>query len=64
VAQEVQAQAEAQRHLTTLPIVNEKSAGIDVGDASHRVCVGIETEGHGTRREFSAMTPGLRELVT
>jgi transposase len=62
-AQEAQAQAEAQRQMATLPVVNEKPAGIDVGDASHWVCVGIDTQGRGNCREFSAMTAGLRELV-
>jgi transposase len=62
-AQEAQAQAEAQSRMTTLPVVHAKPAGIDVGDASHWVCVGIDPQGRGHCREFSAMTSGLRELV-
>src|SRR5262249_38027510 len=61
--QEAQAQAAAQRQKTTLAIVNEQAAGIDEGDASHWVCVGIGPEGHGHCREFSALTSGLRELL-
>jgi len=38
------------------------AAGIDVGDATHWVCVADAPEGVSTR-EFPAHTPGLRELV-
>ena len=43
--------------LAPLPVLHPQAAGIDVGDASHWVCVGDAT------REFPAHTPGLRELV-
>ena len=46
-----------------LPITHPHAAGIDVGDASHWVCVADAPGGADTTREFPAHTPGLRELV-
>ena len=43
-----------------LPITQPRAAGIDVGDATHRVCVDSTP---GGVREFPAHTPGLRDLV-
>ena len=43
-----------------LPITRPHAAGIDVGDATHWVCVGSAADGV---REFPAHTPGLRDLV-
>ncbi|HEY2911194.1 MAG TPA: transposase, partial [Gemmataceae bacterium] len=39
------------------------AAGIDVGDASHWVCVEATPDGSDPVREFPAHTPGLRELI-
>jgi len=39
------------------------AAGIDVGDASHWMCVDATPDGSDTVREFPAHTPGLRDLV-
>jgi transposase len=63
VAQEAQAHLEAQEKLATLPIVHAHAAGIDVGDASHWVCVEQTPNGAPRVREFSAMTHGLRQLI-
>jgi len=46
-----------------LPVHHPGAAGIDVGDASHWVCVATAPGGADTTREFPAHTPGLRELV-
>ena len=43
-----------------LPITQPRAAGIDVGDATHWVCVDSTPDGV---REFPAHTPGLRDLV-
>ena len=43
-----------------LPITRHHAAGIDVGDATHWVCVGSAADGV---REFPTHTPGLRDLV-
>jgi transposase len=63
VAQEAQAHLQAQEKLATLPIVHSHAAGIDVGDASHWVCVEQTPDGAPRVREFSAMTHGLREMI-
>jgi transposase len=63
VAQEAQAHLQAQEKLATLPIVHRHAAGIDVGDASHWVCVEQTPDGTPRVREFSAMTHGLREMI-
>ena len=49
--------------LASLPVHHPHAAGIDVGDASHWVCVDATPDGSDTVREFPAHTPGLRELV-
>jgi len=46
-----------------LPIQHAHAAGIDVGDASHWVCVDSTPDGSDTTREFPAHTPGLRDLI-
>ena len=60
-----QARREAQEcaELGSLPVQHSHAAGIDVGDASHWVCVDTTPDGSDTVREFPAHTPGLRELV-
>jgi len=49
--------------LASLPVQHAHAAGIDVGDASHWVCVDATPDGSDTVREFPAHTPGLRELI-
>jgi transposase len=49
--------------LASLPVQHPHAAGIDVGDASHWVCVASAPYGSPTVREFPAHTPGLRQLV-
>jgi transposase len=63
-AAEAKEQAEAQAKLDGIPVVHAHAAGIDVGDATHWVCV-ERTPASAERevREFSAMTHGLRALV-
>jgi len=48
--------------LASLPIQQRHAAGIDVGDATHWVCVDANG-GDVAVREFPAHTPGLRDLV-
>ena len=48
--------------LAALPVQHVKAAGIDVGDATHWVCVDADG-GDAAVREFPAHTPGLRQLV-
>jgi transposase len=55
-------QAEACAKLASLPIQQAHAAGIDVGDATHWVCVDADG-GDAAVREFPAHTPGLRQLV-
>lgn len=55
--------AAAAAELATLPVQHLHAAGIDVGDASHWVCVESTPDGSDTVREFPAHTPGLRALV-
>jgi transposase len=57
------AEAESCARLASLPIQHAHAAGIDVGDASHWVCVEQTPDGTSTVREFPAHTPGLRDLV-
>ena len=45
--------------LTSLAVQHPKAAGIDVGDATHWVCVDADG-GDAAVREFPAHTPGLR----
>src|SRR5918997_818948 len=55
-------EAEACAQLAALPIQQTHAAGIDVGDATHWVCVDADG-GDAAVREFPAHTPGLRNLV-
>jgi hypothetical protein len=55
--------AAAAAELATMPVQHAHAAGIDVGDASHWVCVESTPDGSDPVREFPAHTPGLRELV-
>ncbi len=55
-------QATAARRPAT-PVRHPHAAGIDVGDATHWVCVGDTPDGSDPVREFHAHTPGLRQLV-
>src|SRR5437870_4193669 len=59
----LQAEAEACARLASLPIQHAHAAGIDVGDASHWVCLEQTPDGTSTVREFPAHTPGLRDLI-
>ena len=56
-------QAEAAARLAGLPVRHDHAAGIDVGDATHRVRVDTTPDGSDTVREFPSHTPGLRDLV-
>lgn len=56
-------ESETTARLASLPVQNTHAAGIDVGDASHWVCVETTPDGSDTVREFPAHTPGLRDLV-
>jgi transposase len=55
--------AAAAAELATMPVQHAPAAGIDVGDASHWVCVESTPDGADPVREFPAHTPGLRDLV-
>src|SRR5262245_24598637 len=59
VAEQARPQAEECARLAALPIQHEHAAGIDVGDASHWVCVEATPDGADTVCEFPAHTPGL-----
>jgi hypothetical protein len=61
-AEQVRRDAEEVARLAALPVQQGHAAGIDVGDASHWVCVGATPDGSSTVREFPAHTPGLRQL--
>src|SRR5215471_3927099 len=63
LAEQVRQEAEACAQLASLPVQHGHAAGIDVGDASHWVCVEATPDGSDTVREFKAHTPGLRQLV-
>jgi transposase len=63
LADRLRAEAEACAKLVAQPVRHEHAAGIDVGDASHWVCVDATPDGSDTVREFPAHTPGLRQLV-
>ena len=56
-------EAAAAAEVAALPVRNPHAAGIDVGDASHWVCVESTPDGSDTVREFPAHTPGLHDLV-
>lgn len=49
--------------VTAMAVAHPHAAGIDVGDASHWVCVDRTPDDTDTVREFPALTHGLRELV-
>jgi transposase len=61
-ADALHAEAEACAKLASLPIQQAHAAGIDVGDATHWVCVDADG-GDAAVREFPAHTPGLRNLL-
>jgi transposase len=63
IAERLRAEAEACAKLAAQPVQHPHAAGIDVGDASHWVCVEATPDGSDTVREFPAHTPGLRQLV-
>jgi transposase len=54
--------ASACADLKALPVQHSKAAGIDVGDATHWVCIDADG-GDDAIREFPAHTAGLRQLV-
>jgi transposase len=56
-------QTAACAELASLAVQHPKAAGIDVGDATHWVCVDADG-GDAAVREFPAHTPGLRQLVS
>src|SRR6516162_8678353 len=62
-ADKTRRQAEECARLASLPVQHAHAAGIDVGDASHWVCVEATPDGADTVREFPAHTAGLRQLV-
>jgi transposase len=55
-------QTSAGAELASLAVQHSRAAGIDVGDATHWVCVDADG-GDAAVREFPAHTPGLRQLV-
>ena len=63
LVEQTRREAEAAAEVAALPVQHAHAAGIDVGDASHWVCVESTPDGSDTVREFPAHTPGLRELV-
>jgi transposase len=63
LSEQARRDAEQCAKLASLPIQHEHAAGIDVGDATHWVCVDATPDGSATVREFPAHTPGLRQLV-
>src|SRR5262245_51006887 len=63
IAEQTRREAEACAKLASMPVQNSHAAGIDVGDASHWVCVEATPDGSDTVHEFPAHTPGLRQLV-
>jgi transposase len=62
VSKQEERQREVQR-IATLPVVHQHAAGIDVGDRSHWVCVGVTPDGSDPIREIPSHTQGLRDLV-
>jgi transposase len=62
-AEQARRGAEECAKIAALPTRHERAAGIDVGDATHWVCVDATPDGSDTVREFPAHTPGLRQLV-
>jgi transposase len=64
IAERLRAEAEACAQLAAQPVRHAHAAGIDVGDASHWVCVDATPDGSDPVQEFPAHTSGLRRLVT
>ncbi|MGI8553116.1 MAG: IS110 family transposase, partial [Dehalococcoidia bacterium] len=62
-AEQARRQADDCAKVNALPVRHPHAAGIDVGDASHWVCVEATPDGADPVREFPAHTPGLRQLV-
>jgi len=62
-AEQVRRDAEECARLAGLPVQHAHAAGIDVGDASHGVCVEAPPDGADPVRAFPAHTPGRRQLV-
>jgi transposase len=62
-AEQTRREAEECARIQAMPVQHRHAAGIDVGDASHWVCVEATPDGADTVREFPAHTPGLRHLV-
>jgi transposase len=54
--------ASACADLKAMPVQHSKAAGIDVGDATHWVCIDADG-GDDAIREFPAHTAGLRQIV-
>lgn len=63
MAEQARHEAEECAKIAAMPIQHEHAAGIDVGDATHWVCVEATPDGSDPVREFPAHTPGLRQLV-
>lgn len=63
IDEQTRRQAEQCAKLASMPVHNDHAAGIDVGDATHWVCVDATPDHRDTVREFPAHTPGLRQLV-
>ena len=63
LVEQTRREAAAAAEVAALPVQHAHAAGIDVGDASHWVCVESTPDGSDTVREFPAHTPGLRELI-
>src|SRR5947209_465109 len=62
ILRDLRREAETCARLVSLPVRQAHAAGIDVGDATHWVCIDADG-GHAAVREFPAHTPGLRHLV-
>jgi transposase len=62
-AERIRREAEECARVAGLPVQHPHAAGIDVGDASHWVCIEATPDGSDPVREFPAHTPGLRQLV-
>jgi transposase len=63
ISEQARREAEECAKVAALPVQHGHAAGIDVGDATHWVCVESTPDGSKAVREFPAHTPGLRQLV-
>ncbi len=63
VAEQTRRASEECAKLASMPVQHDHAAGIDVGDATHWVCVDSTPDRTDRVREFPAHTPGLRRLV-